>query len=325
MVGVAVKIEETDSGWREMNQGCLGAGASGAAGVGTGTGAAAGVTGTGAGLGASTAGAAAVGAGFGASSGFAAGVVGAGAAGAGFASAGSFIAGGAAGAGCGASPAFGVSSFLGAASSAFGAVAAGDASAGVGVAGAAGGGGSSKIFLPDFIACRFEVSTARPRVRTKRVIARYTVNFCSTLVVCAPTSWDMAPSPKDAPNPSWRGRCMSTTRMRRRQTRTSTTVRMPIKMSINKGRRIWGHFSPWQAGSPPGGICERAAFGLALKAGLLYAILDLLPRRTFRSTRSLIFISPYFPRLGARHGNPFLQCSSSDCGSPARFYDQGSR
>ena len=61
------------------------------------------------------------------------------------------------------------------------------------------------------------------------------MNFCNTVVVCAPNICEVMPSPNEAPKPSWRGRCISTIRMRRRQTRTSTTVKMPIKMSIGGG------------------------------------------------------------------------------------------
>ena len=131
---------------------------------------------------------------------------------------------------------------------------------GPGVTGAAGtGGGGAKISLPARRFCLRVVSTARAIVSTNSVTARYTVPLCSTFVVCEPTSWFMVESPNEAPRPSWRGRCMSTMRMRRRQTMTSTTVRISIRMSIRGaeyggcpsfGKRLLRRFLPGSTLTP---------------------------------------------------------------------------
>lgn len=228
-------------GW---SAGAAGAGA-GAAGAGAGA-AAGSAAGAGAGVGvaagvAAGAGVAAAGAAAGAGAGVVAGAA-AGAASFAGSAAGLVVA---AGVGAGAGVAAGAGVVVAAAGAAAGMAAA----AGAGVAGASAAGlASPKIFTglpPD---CWRLTSTASSRVRPKRMMASQTVNFCSTLVVCAPQTWLAAASPKEAPRPSCRGRCMSTTRMSRRQTMTSTAVRMPMKICI-KGARIWGYFPAWQGGS----------------------------------------------------------------------------
>lgn len=117
--------------------------------------------------------------------------------------------------------------------------------AGVVVAGAAGAGGGvagvSPKSLPFPVVCSRAVRIAREKVMTKRITASQTVNFCSTFVVCAPQTWLVMESPKEAPRPSCRGRCMRTMRIRRRQTITSTTVRIPINIRDKEGER-GGHY-----------------------------------------------------------------------------------
>lgn len=121
------------------------------------------------------------------------------------------------------------------------------AAAGAAGTGAASAGASPKIFLLE-PPCSRAVRIASVKVSPKSTTARRTVNFCSTFVVCAPHTWLVMESPNEAPRPSCRGRCMRTMRIRRRQTMTSTTVRMPINIMVGgKGRRIWGRFPAWQA------------------------------------------------------------------------------
>jgi len=121
------------------------------------------------------------------------------------------------------------------------------AAAGAAGAGAVSAGASPKSFLLE-PPCSRAVRIASVKVSPKSTTARRTVNFCSTFVVCAPHTWLVMESPNEAPRPSCRGRCMRTIRIRRRQTMTSTTVRMPINIRVGgKGRRIWGRFLAWQA------------------------------------------------------------------------------
>jgi len=110
------------------------------------------------------------------------------------------------------------------------------AAAGAGVAGAAGvtaaAGGAVKslsAFVPLFF---FAISEASTTVMMNRPAASQPVPFCSTLVVCTPKAALVTPSPKAAPRPSWRGRCMRMIRMRSRQTSTSRTVSDKIRKSI---------------------------------------------------------------------------------------------
>jgi hypothetical protein len=75
-------------------------------------------------------------------------------------------------------------------------------------------------------------------VNTNKDTPRYVVPFCRTLVVCAPASESIMPPPNAAPRPSWRGRCISTTRMRRMQTMISRKVRIQMRMFM--GGREYG-------------------------------------------------------------------------------------
>ena len=121
--------------------------------------------------------------------------------------------------------------------------------AGAGIAGAAGAvaaGGAVKSLSPLLALCFLEIREARITVTMKRAPASQPVPFCRTLVVWAPQTALVTPSPKDAPRPSCRGRCMRMMSTRSRQTITSTMVSNGIRMSI-KGRGVWRQTADWQA------------------------------------------------------------------------------
>ncbi len=99
---------------------------------------------------------------------------------------------------------------------------------------------ASKSFSFASAPCFFEISTPRTMVVKKRIAVSQVVPFCSTLVACAPARLLMASPAKVAPSPSWRGRCMRISRMSRRQTRTSRTVRKLIRMDIKWGANMGG-------------------------------------------------------------------------------------
>ena len=121
------------------------------------------------------------------------------------------------------------------------------AGAGAGVAGAAVcvTGGAVKSLSPLLALCFLDTRVARLSVTMNRAAASQPVPFCRTFVVWAPHIWLATPSPKAAPRPSCRGRCMRMMRTRSRQTSTSTMVSNVMRMSI-KGRAVWSAAATWQ-------------------------------------------------------------------------------
>jgi hypothetical protein len=83
------------------------------------------------------------------------------------------------------------------------------------------------------------VSTVRSKVSPKKIHPRYTVALVSTVAVWAPKMFSVTPLPKAAPNPSFFGRCISTTSVSRIQTiaRIESRMGMTILSHIRAG--IW--------------------------------------------------------------------------------------
>lgn len=76
------------------------------------------------------------------------------------------------------------------------------------------------------------VSQEMAAVTIKKTMPRLRVNFCRTVVVCAPKRLSVMPPPKAAPKPSFFGRCISTSRIKSSATRTSITSRILMRMDM---------------------------------------------------------------------------------------------
>lgn len=168
--------------------------------------------------------------------------------------------GAAAGAGAGVAAGFGASPAAGVIAAAGGVtvtepagVAVVVVAAGAGIAAAAGAAGATasvlagaaKSLLPPLL-CFLEIRDASTTVTMNSAAASQLVPFCRALVAWAPHIWLATPSPKAAPSPSCRGRCIRMMRTRSRHTSTSTTVSKLIRMSI-KGRGLCRLRLSWQA------------------------------------------------------------------------------